>query len=1324
MVDRPSSPPATIQDVFVSAIASSLNSPKGDHFSPQISFEEEESIPTPFSLHVLTQNFRKLSSRLGIIFQTRDTLASIFQWEVPSKTLSFMCIYTILCINPSLVLLIPTTVFIFGFLLPSYEARYPSDFNSSLLNKETMTPKKSQANGKQSEGRDFTIDMRNIQNSISDYTRFYDKISDFLLKYTSFHDEKASSTVFLLCVIISFFLILFSHWIPIRLIFLLCGWVLILSRNLDVQKTIKVLTEEYKKNQLKHSKFLLNYDFIYNWIDYNYIPPEISRKVITVEVFEFILKTDQENALAGNLLPYNQQLWSGFRRIDMTSEYSEICCKVIKIFVNNHKIYRSLHEFISDWIKSLNFSLHNNCILLSDEILIIVMELTNNLSLNQIKTIINYILEENNYDMLKKSIYSELKKDLSKNRVKSSFFSFYPLLSILHESIDILIIKNILEDLVELYKFILEKVFSNISFFLDDPGTYLIFRIHYKAMLLSNEYISLTDPYKTLEYMKSISMLEKVDPKIIFYTTQCQFVYLQYFDQNSTEFKAEKFSLLMDLILNRIILSLEHTSNNSSWKAGKMQLIDNTNISIAYIYTINNQWMHLINKFSFFNKIKEIVDIFLKYSVENTLEEININQILTFSNLFYIYLRNAEMYELSLFRDVYIFSFIDYVSSNEFDKSLFLNCIQSYSNKKLCEEFIKKKMDNYSILKFKKIVKYLQIIPVDCIEDLAKEKLLNFLFYIDFQFSKQCFMDIVFENRKLIYRIMVTTNSESMLYDIFSLIYLYVSLDNTKTNDDSLITVSNSISKEILRKKILSNDSLISKLIEIIEKYELDIFDQYCRFLCQKNEDEFYISGIVQLILMLFFEIQNELKLSIHAPLGKKINKLAKFFFKIIKKSLKELLSFFQKNNLNFEKILNSKYLFRFFFQLSPSISFTSSDKDFLKQFIFIVSKGCFYYEDVNICLHKKFQDLLSLLLKIYSSKAENYDDILDICVTLISVFKNVQFFYTDKLEVSSYFDFQSISIYYFIQQRLQNIEFQDFKRVSIILSYSSWEIEDVNAVANILCVILLSKIEKENNLQQKYSKLFQTVVFRLVLFAKKTTNLRVLYNFINLFNILLLKKSSHFSLQNLDQLFVIIVTSLSPSVLILNESDITNDDICKGFCRMIFLMLKKNYKKLLKRYHLLTLCFQSLLHLFFYKNTNIKMTKNSTFQRRPNWVLDSSSCSSSSAKIYSDVLLYWVNASQLNKDIKKPNLGSSKTFERAIAKYLLWIIIEYIKLLLHYSINNDVKDVLTLLIMEIFKIFSTNEFEMINNILDNQGKVVFKKLYDNYMKHDKWNEA
>ncbi|CCJ28959.1 unnamed protein product, partial [Pneumocystis jirovecii] len=296
MEDKSSNPSTTIQDAFVSAIASSLalNSPKGDNLSPQITLNDEESIPTPFSLHILTQNFRKLSSRVGIIFQTRDILASIFQWEIPSKTLSFMCIYTIICINPSLVLVIPTTVFIFGLLLPSYEARYP-DSNSSFLNKEIMLAKKSQTNGKNAEGRDFTIDMRNIQNSMSDYTRFYDTISNFLLKYTSFHDEKVSSTVFFLCVVISLFLILFSHWIPLRLIFLLLGWALILSRNVDIQKAVKVLIEEYKKNQLKHSSFFLNYDFIYNWIDYNYIPPEIPKKIIFVEIFEFTLKTDQEN---------------------------------------------------------------------------------------------------------------------------------------------------------------------------------------------------------------------------------------------------------------------------------------------------------------------------------------------------------------------------------------------------------------------------------------------------------------------------------------------------------------------------------------------------------------------------------------------------------------------------------------------------------------------------------------------------------------------------------------------------------------------------------------------------------------------------------------------------------------------------------------------------------------------------------------------------------------------------------------------------------------------------------------------------------------------
>ncbi|KTW26285.1 uncharacterized protein T551_03584 [Pneumocystis jirovecii RU7] len=1044
-----------------------------------------------------------------------------------------------------------------------------------------------------------------------------------------------------------------------------------------------------------------------------------------------LLKIDSEL-----ILPYNEQLWLSLCEVDITSEYSKICFKVIRIFVNNYKSHRNLHKFINDWIKFLKFPLNNDCILLSDEILTIVMELTNNLSLNQIRTIIDDILKENNFKVLEKPIYLNQKNDLfskhlsslniSKNKVKSSFFVFYPLLSIIQESVDISIIRDISKDLVKLYESILIKVFSNISFFFNDPGIYLIFRIHYKAMQLSYEYISLTDPYKTLEYIKSITMFKGLESKITFYTILCQLVYMQYFDQcASEEFKTKDLLSLTDLVLDHILFYLENASINSFWKAGKIQLINSTNISIAYIYIINNQWLYLINKLSFFDKIRKIMNFLLKYSIQNTSGDSDINEMLTFSNLWYIYLSNAEIYELDLFRDASLFVLMDYIFSNKIDKLLLLNNIESYCNKKMHKSF-KTKINNFDILEFKKLIKYIQIIPINCIEDSTKEKLLDFLFYKDFQFTtKQCLIDIVIENRKLLYRIMVTTNTlNSMLYNIFPLIYLYLSLDNIKVKNESLNIISNLISKEILRKKIFSDNFLINKLVEVIENYHVDLFDYYHKFLYQQIEYEFYIPGIIQLILILSFEIQDGFKYSNHNLFKKKITQLIKFYFKAIKKCLKILLQFFQKNDLSFEKILNSVYLFQFFFQLSFSVSFKIHDKDLLKQLIFFISKVCFYYENINSHLHKKSQDLLLFLLKTYCNKAENYDDILEICVALIAIFKNMQLSYTDEFKISNYSNFQSLSIYYFIQKRLQSLEFQDFKKICTILSCSFWETENINMVANILSAILLIRIEKENKLREKYSEyleLFQTTIFRLILIAKRTTDLEVLYNFINLFNILLLKKS-YFSLQNLDQLFVIIVKSLSPFSLLKTSSDITIDDICEGFCKMISLIIKKNYKRLSKRYHLLTICFQSLLHLFFYKNMDTKMIKNSIFQRRPSWILPSSSCSISSVKIYSDTLLSWIKTLHLNKD-KKLNLGLSKTSEKTISKYLLWIIIEYIKLLLYCSINKEVKDILTLLIMEIFKVLSKYEFEMINNTLDNHGKIIFKKLYDDYIQYDKWNE-
>ncbi|KTW29362.1 hypothetical protein T552_04109 [Pneumocystis carinii B80] len=1028
------------------------------------------------------------------------------------------------------------------------------------------------------------------------------------------------------------------------------------------------------------------------------------------------------------ILPYNEQLWLNLTQVDMASEHSKICYELIKLFVNSYKTQRNLHEFINNWMKFLNFSLINNCILLSDEILIIVMGSANTLPLNKIKTIINYILEENNFEVLKKSINSNelsLKNssDILKNQIKNPFFIFYPLLSILHGLTDTQIISDIWEDMVKLYKYIIIEVFSNISTLLNDHGVHLIFRIHYKAMLLSHEYITSTDPYKNLEYIRSITNFKRISPKIFFYMIQCQLVYLQHFDQGYLEdFRTENCLLLMDSILDHIIFFLRSTSINSLWEAGKMQLINRDNISIAYIYVINNNWLYLINKFSSFDKIKEFMDIFIKFGVESSLE-VDISQLLSFSNLWYIFLSNAEIYELDLLRDACLSAFTDYIFFYEFDQILFQDSIKSYSNKKY-RNLIEDNKNDFDILKFRKIMRYLQIIPINCIKDSVKEKLLDFLFYMDFQFIKRYPMNMVLDDgRKLLYRIMLTINTiNSMIYNIFSLVYFSVSLDNIKIKEESLISISNSISEEIIRRRIFSDESLIDKLIKIIKKYEINLLDCYHAFLYQQTENTFYIPGIIQLILIFFFEIQNNDKIYKNEFLKEDITKLMHYCFEIIEKCLKKLLEICQKDTSNLQKALDSIFLFQLFFKLS--FFFFEYDKDLLKQLIFLISTCCFYYENINIDLYKKSQDLLLSLLKIHCNKVKSYDDISEIFIVLITFFKNIQLSLMDTPKISTYYNFESLSIYCFIQQKSQGLKFQDFERICKVLCLSSWEVENINMAANIFCAILSSRIEEEEELKKKYLELFQTHVSCLISIARRTKDLEILYNFINLFNILLYKKSLYFSLQNLDQLFVLITMILSSSSPILNLSpDITIDDICRRLCKMISLILKKNYKKLYGRYHLLTNCFQSLLYLFAYDDTNTKMTKNSFFHRIPNWALVSS-CSVSTAKIYSDTLLCWIQTSHPNKSSKKLKLDSFKTYEKTIAKYLLWIIVEYIKLLLNYSINNEIKDILTSSIMEIFKLLSIHELKMINNILDSQGKIIFKKLYNNYTQYDKWDET
>ena len=67
--------------------------------------------------------------------------------------------------------------------------------------------------------------MRDLQNSMEDFSRLHDKILTVLTPPTNFSDEALSSTLFLFTFATAGFMFIASHLMPWRFIFLIIGWV-------------------------------------------------------------------------------------------------------------------------------------------------------------------------------------------------------------------------------------------------------------------------------------------------------------------------------------------------------------------------------------------------------------------------------------------------------------------------------------------------------------------------------------------------------------------------------------------------------------------------------------------------------------------------------------------------------------------------------------------------------------------------------------------------------------------------------------------------------------------------------------------------------------------------------------------------------------------------------------------------------------------------------------------------------------------------------------------------------------------------------------------
>ncbi|KAL4943438.1 hypothetical protein BDV06DRAFT_211084 [Aspergillus oleicola] len=210
-----------------------------------------DSTRPAFSLPVMGNNFRRFNARIGIVFSFQNQVERLFAWKQPSHTFSFLFVYSFICLEPHLLVVLPIATILLFVMVPTFLARHPpppSTSTSSITpyysyQGPALAPAKTIKPAPEI-SKDFFRNMRDLQNCMADFSDVHDSAVSAFAPMTNFSNERLSSAVFLTCTLLTAVLFLTSHLIPWRYIMLIGGNAGILSKHPNIQEFIQNIASE------------------------------------------------------------------------------------------------------------------------------------------------------------------------------------------------------------------------------------------------------------------------------------------------------------------------------------------------------------------------------------------------------------------------------------------------------------------------------------------------------------------------------------------------------------------------------------------------------------------------------------------------------------------------------------------------------------------------------------------------------------------------------------------------------------------------------------------------------------------------------------------------------------------------------------------------------------------------------------------------------------------------------------------------------------------------------------------------------------------------
>jgi len=167
------------------------------------------------------------------VFNFQNQLIRLFTWRVPTHTISFLAVYTFVCLDPALLAVAPLAGCLFFVMVPAFLTRHPpppSNLPTDLypLSGPPLAPART-VKPAPDLSKDFFHNMRDLQNVMEDFSRLHDAALALLAPPTNFSNESLSSTIFLLLVVTSCGLFITAQLLPWRAIALIGGWAAVIA---------------------------------------------------------------------------------------------------------------------------------------------------------------------------------------------------------------------------------------------------------------------------------------------------------------------------------------------------------------------------------------------------------------------------------------------------------------------------------------------------------------------------------------------------------------------------------------------------------------------------------------------------------------------------------------------------------------------------------------------------------------------------------------------------------------------------------------------------------------------------------------------------------------------------------------------------------------------------------------------------------------------------------------------------------------------------------------------------------------------------------------